>query len=147
MCRTPAVEEAEVEYGFAEDVDNEIWVNEGDSVVNNLVEEGLYDDFPQEDGDPDVVWAQDSTGHWTLCVECICCFSLMPYPGQAHNCPVGDVLPGPVVHIHPVCVSATTLANEGGRLECYEDLNSSDESLESCPGSPTQDQIDYSDVD
>lgn len=99
---------------------------EESSLIDTLHAEGLYDDLEEEVGEPLLIWVAGTDGEWILCAECADCYALMPYPGQAHNCPFGDTLPGPTVNISAVEVIPTTIQIESEQLLCDEALESSD---------------------
>lgn len=98
----------------------------GESMIDSLHAEGLYDDLEEEIGEPLLIWVAGTDGEWHLCAECSDCYALMPYPGQAHNCPFGDAHPGPIFDITATQVIPTTIQIEGDKLTCDEALESSD---------------------
>lgn len=106
----------------------------GGSLIHQLLQEGLYDGLPYDEGEPEVVWIYGSDNNWHLCVECAICYSLMTYPGGSHNCPGNSVdtegEAESVETVRAVLARATTLEVEGQSLLCEESLGSSNSFFE-----------------
>lgn len=97
------------------------------SLIEQLIEEGYYEHLPIGEGEPEVVWIYGSDEHWHLCVECSFCYTLMLYPGGAHNCPGVDEEgenTEDAVYVRAVLASPTTIEAEGERLLCDESIGS-----------------------